>query len=863
LPRAPSRPNSADLVGRQRASRSATLAALALLALACSGPSLPGAAPPAPGAAAAPGAPRSAPPPWIRGIVFDSRGQPVCGATITARPWTLPGPAWWRAAAGLGPSGDGAPAAAQASSGPAGLFLLLLPPGRWELELRAPGLAAQRIPDVRSPRGDLRVDLTPGYSISGTLTGFPAGSSLRAEPLEERDLRPELQAEAAPDGSFRVAGLSLGSYRVRASSPEGEQAGLESVAAGRDDLRIELAPRQRLRGVLLSAGAAEPVPHAEVTLAGSGIWPPRRALSDARGRFAFDAVPGGWYALRAQDPRGRSASGFIEGLSPADYGSDDELALVLEPAPLVELRLLRSEDGSPMAHAEGVLAPSLPAALAIRSVSDEAGRMRLGPLPPGRYELALRAAGRAAWQGPLEVPAAAAAAAGLELRLDPAAQLAGTAVDDEGRPVPNAECLAEAEGQGLLLGRRGDAGLRRQLRAWMRVPAGHGDDPSHRSDGAGRFRLGGLPPGQVSVLCQHPGHVPGRIGPLALAAGEVRGDLRVVLARAGVLEGQVVDSEGDPVAGARLRFGGQAGTSTDPAGRFVLFGVSGEGALVVEARGFSTLQRSLTVLPAAPHPPLLLTLAPGLAPLEGFVLAPNGAPQPNASLTLRGAGGLERAAHSDDAGRFLFEDLPPRPWTLSADAPGAAHWSSGVAPGPRPLSVQLTLGGSLRFEILEERSYDPLPSATLRLRGPQEVDWSGTLGNGFVAFDHLPTGTYRAEVRAPGHLDEARAGLRVSEGGQPDPERFLLAPGGELGGRVRDAEGRPLRGARIRATPQGGGTPREARSDARGGFRVGPLPEGYVELVVTAAGCEPERRMERVFVGEAFLDLDLQLLPSR
>ena len=771
--------------------------------------------------------------------------------------------------AAAGSSGKSLPIEARARSGPAGLFLLPLGAGRYDLRIRAAGHARRLLPDQRAPDPGLRIDLEAGYTISGRVKGCVNGVRVEAHPLADPEHRPVVSTEPDLKGSFLLQGLGLGSYRVQAVEPSGESAQQHSVLVGTRDIELQLLPRRSLSGLVLDGRDAGVVAGALVTLGGSGLWPPRSTLSDAHGRYRFADLRSGWYSLRAvKEPM--LASGFIEGVRVPPGVRDVDQPLVVDRHHGLEILVLRARGDEPVPHASLTLAPTLPSVLAIRGSTDCRGRVRLGPLPRGPYMLHLRAPGVASLVAePIELKGVdehGKAGGLLRLRVPAAASLAGRVVDQLGRPLTHAQCFVEAEGGAAAhLARPGDASVRSRVRGWLGVGRGRETTSTGRSDGSGHFGIDSLPPGNLGLLCQHHEHLPARKGPWHLAPGERRRALRIELPACASIEGLVVDTEGDPVALATIRFCTRSATISDAHGRFLLRAAPGEGVLAVDAAGHAPLRQLLRVEAGQPPTSVLLTLEQGLRPLRGHVLGPDGADVAGARVILRGAQGLSQESRSQPSGDFLIPDPPPTPWTLEVLARGAARWQGAIAQDGRPVEVELQAGGTLRLEVLEAGTYEPLPRARVELSGPGRMHWTGRLGNGFLAVDHLPAGSYQVHVKAPGHLARQRSQVLVEDRLDPAPVRFLLPLAGSLAGTVSDTDGRPMRGAQISAEPLGDAAGPQGmlkvRSDPHGRFRLSPLPDGTVRIRAQAAGHQEESRMERVVAGESYEGLELRLMP--
>jgi hypothetical protein len=211
------------------------------------------------------------------------------------------------------------------------------------------------------------------------------------------------------------------------------------------------------------------------------------------------------------------------------------------------------------------------------TVTDRAGHFAIDKVPAGSYRLAVlppennaRFIAPERGTGPIDVADAATVAAP-DQRLPFAAAISGRVTDERGEPLANLEVYAMGE-------RYGDPMLQRLGSGWP-----------NRTDDQGRFRLFGLPAGEVIVIAQSDrgfsgigdveqpaGFVPtyfpdvpseAEAKRIALRQGsDVDGiDIRMVRMRTFRITGTIVDSRGLPFSGARagLRhiINGNGGTS--------------------------------------------------------------------------------------------------------------------------------------------------------------------------------------------------------------------------------------------------------------------------------------------------------------
>jgi RNA polymerase sigma factor (sigma-70 family) len=385
-----------------------------------------------------------------------------------------------------------------------------------------------------------------------TADGQPAaGARVRAglgHLVMDRDAPPVPAAEtwAAEDGTFALAlptPLPPGALRVEADRP-GEVSLLGTyVSDGRvaGERRLYLAPATTLSGTVFEAGG-RPSPRTRVRFSspripvGAAAAPlsPARAMgavdTDEAGAFRLEQVPlaagvaleverAGWVTLRLE---------VTQLTSP--------VRLVLEADPTLRVHSGRvSHRGAPVAGATVLTAD-------VQLTSDREGRFEWAvPADFGATEIAVGARG---YRGALRTVGAQENSVELELG-GPALELAGEVRDGSGRPAAGVLVLPY---ELPILPQRPNS--RRTTLEELCAPTEA--PPVSRTDGEGRFRLGGLQPGSYRLLVLEPHELVGLLTE-PLAAGSA--DLHLELGRSALagLRGTVRGRDGAPVAGARLR----------------------------------------------------------------------------------------------------------------------------------------------------------------------------------------------------------------------------------------------------------------------------------------------------------------------
>ena len=330
-------------------------------------------------------------------------------------------------------------------------------------------------------------------------------------------------------GRYRFEGLPAGQYQIGASAATFVPAWWTGPAPDRETW-FWLAPGERRAGVdlALARGGARvrgvvhdvnggPIADAWVEV---HTWslraPPVTARSAADGTFELWTAPGTAYAFA-------SAQGYARGEA---YGvaPSDRFAVYLSPESVLAGVVIDVATTRPVADA---LVRLRDADLGVGDAvgrTNADGRFRIAGLPPGRYTATAEAV-RAWGQAPHSIRVGLADVVDdIEIRVHPAAQVAGRILIDDGtRGCPRGYASLEA------LSRSSFAG----------------------SDAEGRVRFDGVPPGDYRVRYSCDGYSnDASDDELAVGADGVTG-VEWILAGGERLVGTVRDTRGDPVASGR------------------------------------------------------------------------------------------------------------------------------------------------------------------------------------------------------------------------------------------------------------------------------------------------------------------------
>jgi Carboxypeptidase regulatory-like domain len=388
---------------------------------------------------------------------------------------------------------------AATESGSDGTYTLSgLAKGRYRLRVSGAGVVPAAIESVTAPARNIGVVVSRRVALAGRVVGGAPGPAVLE--IASTSLAEPRRLSTAPDGSFALADLPEGRYRLsaRRGSDAGELSDVARFGPGPFvPVEVRIGPASVVRGRVVSgeggvAGAwlvLEPAED-EVT--------PRRARTDGTGAFRFDGVVPGSWTLDVE-----AAGVSLPARLPVDARAarETELTVTLVPATSIAGEIVDLA-GQPIDGAE------------ISLVGDD-----------GTWSAATRARRRAWLEG---------RALGRSGKLIPAGELGVVLGPVPYPPPPGAT-------QALLAERDASA-------------------PGERfaSDASGRFVLTSVRPGQWRVRARHPDFAPGE------AEVPAYGPARLVLRRGATLVGTVSDATGPRfgvriAAGDEVVFSDEAG----------------------------------------------------------------------------------------------------------------------------------------------------------------------------------------------------------------------------------------------------------------------------------------------------------------
>jgi len=616
------------------------------------------------------------------------------------------------------------------------------------------------------------VKVAPGGVVHGRVLDKTTGDPIAdARVRSFGGLDPQLEffgattAVSARDGSFRLTGVPLGAHTLLATHPDfvsdvdpmalfggmrgGSGGGPPIFPEGSRDVErdIEMTPAESVRGFVLAPDGS-PVEGAAVEqtgnenmilsrLVGGG---PATATSDANGAFVMKGLPPGREVKIVANHR--------------DYGMSEEARVRAGERDPVTLRLAEpltlkgivvDDKGAAVAGVRVVAArtasrsPGAPfdPGTARPSITDDDGRYLVRNAPAGELTVTFDHPDYALLKTQLALSASQDLGRTV---LSRGAEIAGEAVDGEGKPITGVTVYAWSQGAGAATGRT---------------------NASASTDEKGRFALKGLADGDYRLRTWDRN----RYSPeLPVHAGTT--DVRLVLRDAGKLNGRVT-GRGLPVAGASVRaqrgndYLGWARTGAD--GTFVMSPLPPDEAfdVVISHDAF----RELTVQAVrAGDRTQDFAMQPG-AEVSGQVVDDRGRGVQGAQVQVRVNGQRARSVQTDAAGAFTAGGLDEGRISLQLEESNQGfiptEWID-VAAGARDVRLVATPGESISG-IVRDSEGNPLRQVSL-----QAIDAKGATASS--AFAWQEDGAFELRGLRPGTYT-VRAQRYVPGQQQPSPPR--------------------------------------------------------------------------------------------
>lgn len=747
-----------------------------------------------------------------------------------------------------------------------------LPAGGVQAEVRAPGLPPARSERLDPKPGEtlrLEIELRPGATVklrALSPEGDPvAGATVDVYRQEKKgdssgahvfrfgpvtDERGDPDASAVTDAEGRVAvrQVPVGLVRVVLRAEGYVTRTLRDVEVpeeGADLADVELEPSATLRGVTVGPDG-RPVGGAEVALSQAPEMPffIPSAVSDEEGRFEIPGLERGAEVY----VQGRAQGYVPKPLKKVTLPADGEVRVEMAREKVLTGRVVEKGTGEPLAGAtvtamkRGTLVMGGMQVMGVTSAGStpagEDGRFELGGLAPGRYEIQVSAEGHRDAVRTVILEEASEPAP-LTIEMERGLELRGRVVDPGGAPVAGAHVRAMpgSLGQGAMVGSVQET----------------------RSGGDGTFVIQGLGEGRYTLEAEDD---EGRRG---TAMAEAGGDQEVVieLSDGTTLRGRVVDEEGTPVSGARVRVWGMGTTAppvtTGPDGRFELTPLF-PGSYVVSAgaEGYAGGGENVTVPESGEPEEVTLTLHRG-GVVTGRVTGLSAAKLEQVEVW-----SANRSWSVDGQGRFRLEGVPFGTQQVTAmvmPAGGSRSVTVEVPEDGTPAEVTIDFSQGATLTGRVTRGGEPLPGLVVTAAAVAEASGRTTVTgeDGGYRLEGLDPGEYQVAVKDGS--GQVLGGEHVVMDG--DAVLDIELPSAAVSGWVlEDGTERPLAGATV--TVRAAGLPpveRVATSNEDGSFAVEDLPPGEVTVEARAQGYTPAQRPLTLDTG-APAQVTLHLVPE-
>jgi Carboxypeptidase regulatory-like domain len=760
----------------------------------------------------------------------------------------------------------------RAEAGADGRFRIeRVPPGAFVVGVMAQGFAGRRVEVAVAGRdvdaGD--VVLETGLAIRGRLRSrggdAVADAALRAFQQQASRGGSPSHTRSEADGSFVLAGLSPGPYRVQVTAP-GFAPIRKDVLAGSDDVDLVLEPGGAVTGVVVEEGDR---PVASYRVLASPARPERlyegqaqKDVASSDGRFLLEDLVEGDYVLQVFVPERAPTSVPARGVV---AGRTTDVGVVRVRRGGVVRGTVVDTSGEPIVAATvRLLGPGEDAAMWMQTLTaetDPSGAFEIRGAPEGPQQLVASHAEYAPADARVDVDSARGPAEA-RLVMGQGGRIDGSARKRDGTPLTGLRVTALSTGSGRL--------------SWDRLPqATVGAD--------GRFAIDHIPPGSTRVSLMSSGG-PGRPISTSILSKTVEareGETVVVdfLSREILVTGHVTRA-GTPLPGLTIRFMGESmsfmgsglslGVAASPTGPQHLRGTTdeeGSFALIVDEPG--RYHARIESPDTGRHYPTRPLEIPDVeahdveitfsgVPVDGFVVdGETEKPVARATVQLSPKGSAPSppgGAMTGADGRFSLEADPGeyRIWAGADDYRQARSEVTVDPAGTSDLRLELERGLDVRGRVLDRRGRAVSGIGVIAMSEDHDAAYGQTLPDGTFRIGGLAATTYNLCAGAELAGYAVRAGVRPSD----SDLSLTLRPGGTVRLLVMGTSGAPvpkahahvsrIDGAAVDVPYSGDGGPTNSS-----GFTELPVPAGALQLSVGAEKYKTSTAQVQVGEGAA------------
>jgi protocatechuate 3,4-dioxygenase beta subunit len=651
----------------------------------------------------------------------------------------------------------------------AGTWTSPVPPGTYIVAATAPGFFPGQSERIVVGAGEQRSGVDLALEAGGTLVhgtvadvgGGPiAGARVTLHDDEDISLggRPDFVTLSAADGTYQLT-VRDGSYGAAATHDDYTKQSHTIEVHGKPITQdFTLVPGAVIRGTVIARDSKQPVAGAWIDVRGvrSQSWGVGEAVSDQDGSFMVRSLHSGAVSLTASGPGYASASPTTVEIGIGEQV--DGITVYVDRAYTISGKIVDKRDpkkGMPGILVGGFSIASQQVALA-HEPTDKDGHFDIVGVRPASYTLGAFGEGSVPDIGK-SVEVVDKDITGIVIELDRGATLTGR-VDPPGP----ADISLTIDGE-IGIGNMFQVAKAAVVRA--------------QTDPMGNFTLKNVPSGKLIVVAKTED---GSAGKLPVEIGDTdQSGLVVTLETRGSISGTVMDSNGNPAAGAHIDALVQRDKPSFDMDRFHSVTVAADGTFKVVGLDAGKIEvtaswgdgdRWESYRDKDKRPPPLelakgeqktgvkLTLEARDGVIRGDVIGSDRKPAADAWISVHrdrskdkqpwDGGEIGTPVLTGPDGKFVIEHLRRGTYSLVADGPrgGSRTQKDGVKTGDS-VTLELAPLGTLAGQVTNRGA--PVTSYDLACRGPVgAIDRRITAADGSYALEHLVPGSYTCTISA-------------------------------------------------------------------------------------------------------------------